>query len=465
MTPFAERRFAFVDIETTGTRPTRDCITEIAVLQHDGDRAVGRFTSLVDPGCPVPPSITALTGIDDALLAGAPPIGQLLPGLDDALAGRVFVAHNARFDLGFLRNAFRRAGGDLRVPVVCTLRLARRLYPELPRHALDALCRSWGIVRETRHRALADAAVLPLLLQRMRDDHGDEALLRAMDEQVRAASLPPGLSAETLRDLPDAPGVYLFYGDSDSLLYVGKSVRLRTRVLDHFAADHRNDREMRMAQQLRRVDWIETAGELGALLLEAELIKDRAPLFNRRLRRARRVCALSWSAGTGQPPQVVDLAGRASLPTRDLFGLFRSRRQARERLAGLAEEHGLCQRLLGLQSGRGPCFAAQLGRCRGACCGRESPEAHEARLALALDPLRLRDWPYPGPVGIEEQAPDRNLWRMHVVDRWCYLGVAESRARAERLAVEGAGRLDLDLYRILLRFLQPDSPVVVLGRS
>ncbi|MGC9457125.1 MAG: exonuclease domain-containing protein [Halothiobacillaceae bacterium] len=460
-TPFAERRFAFVDIETTGTRPTRDRITEIAVLQYDGDQPAGELVSLVDPGCSVPPSIVALTGIDDALLSGAPPIDDLLPALRKALQGRVLVAHNARFDLGFLRNALRRGGEDLRLPVICTLKLARRLYPGLPRHALDFLCRAWGIERPTAHRARADAQALPALLERMRKDHGDEALLCAMDEQSGSGALPPGISPEVMADIPDAPGVYLFYGEKDSLLYVGKSVRLRSRVRDHFAADHRDDREMRIAQQLHRVEWIETAGELGALLLEAELVKSRTPLFNRRLRRTRRVCALTWT-GLAEPPRVVDLLGRESLPTRDLYGLYRNRRQARDQLATLAETHGLCPRLLGLESGRGACFSSQLGRCRGACCGRESPESHQQRLAEALAPLRLRDWPYAGPVGIEEQTPGQGLWRMHVVDRWCYLGTANTRKEAEKLARTGAGRLDLDLYRILLRFMPPDAPVVPL---
>ena len=459
------RRLAYVDLETTGARPTRDRITEIGILLVDDGVVSGEWSSLVNPGVPIPTQIQHLTGISNQMVADAPEFPALAESLLSLLEGRVFVAHNVRFDYGFLRNEFRRLGCDIRYPALCTVKLSRQLEPQHKRHNLDSLIARHGLHMDSRHRALDDARVLPELVASLTRSHGWPAVESAMLKQLRRSSLPPHLDLERIDQIPRAPGVYLFYGGEDALLYVGKSVDLRSRILSHFSDDHRNDREMRIAQQVRRIDWIETAGELGALFREADLIKQRQPIHNRQLRYSRSLFCIDWASESARPPRIID-SKQAGLQQRDnLFGLFKSRSQALKTLRQLAEEHELCHKLTGLERGKGACFARQLHKCRGACVGEESELQHRLRLMQALSPLKIKDWPYPGPIGIREHHPDSGLTEIHLIDQWRHLGSVSDEEELQGFSGEDAIPMDRDIYRILLRFLGKNPEVIELPAS
>lgn len=263
-----------------------------------------------------------------------------------------------------------------------------------------------------------------------------------------------------LRDLPDGPGIYRFHGEQDELIYVGKSNRIRRRVASHFSARHRDHRENRMAWLTRRISFTETAGELGALLLENREIKETMPIFNRRQRRSRSLCSLylTRDARGFLVPVTGNLAGDRHC-RRDSFGIFRSRTRAVQTLEALAREHQLCRKVLGLETGPGPCFARQLRRCRGACSGEESCEAHNHRLHQALADLHIAAWPWPDGIIIREASADHAREDFHVVVDWRYLGTADSRRQArELLRLTPPAQFDLDTYRILMRHrhLLPD---------
>lgn len=247
--------------------------------------------------------------------------------------------------------------------------------------------------------------------------------------------------------LPAACGVYVFHGegDEDALpLYIGKSVNLRSRVQAHL----RNPEEARMLQMARRISHQRTAGELGALLLEAQLVKRRQPLFNRKLRRTRQLCAIRLREG--EAPQVVHTGDVDFAADPHLHGLFPSRRDAVERLHDLADAHRLCLGLLGLErlAGARGCFRAALRRCAGACRGDEPRAAHDARLRAALDAMRLRVWPHAGTIGLIERDPAEGRTDIHVVRDWCHLGTVADLAAARRLA-RVPTVYDGDLYRLL----------------
>ena len=451
--------YVLLDLETTGGNPVHDRITEIAALRVDHGQVSARWQSLVDPGRPIPVYIQRLTGITDAMVAGAPRFEELVERLLELLDGAVLVAHNVRFDHGFVKNALARAGDDLRARTLCTVRLSRRLEPHCSGHGLDAIQARHGLVNPARHRAMGDVLVLHAWLQRMAELHGEQALRGHAQALLQAgASLPPHLQTD-VADLPEGPGVYLFHGDGEIPLYVGKSVNLRRRVLSHFQADHREAREMRISQEVRRIEIRETAGELGALLLEARLVKQLQPLFNRKLRRDNRLCSWRIADDPRERPLLTLVRDEIVDPAcfGQLYGTYRSRRQAQEGLRGLAEQHGLCLRVLGLESGRGRCFAHQLGRCRGACCGEETPQRHAARVQAALAAERLRAWPYDGPIGLPEAAPDGLRSEVHVFDQWRHLGTARDEAELDELLLArqrgDAFGFDLDTYRLLLAHL------------
>lgn len=446
--PAPFERLAFVDVETTGTRPTRDRLTEIAIIPVDRGVVGEPFQSLIDPGVAIPPTITRLTGISEEMVVGAPAFVRLTDEVATLLEGRWLVAHNARFDAGFLRNAFRQAGRSLALRELCTVKLSRRLDRTERRHNLDSLVVRHRLPVGDRHRAMGDCQALPALISRFIERDGIQAVVQALGRQVSRASTPPNLDPARLDAVPAVPGIYRFFGEEGALLYVGKSVNLRARVRSHFSDDHRSDREMRIAQQTYEIDWIETAGEIGALLTEARLVKREQPIFNRRLRARRGLLAWYWDDQSGESPVLVRIDELTPLNLGHAHGVFRSRMKARERLSELAKEHRLCPRYLGLEKGSGrACFAHQIGQCGGLCAGRESEIAHRLRLKQALGPLALEAWPYPGAIAIRE-ARD-GMEERHLFRHWRYLGTARSEGEIQELLVgSDEYSLDIDMYRL-----------------
>ena len=448
--------YLLLDLETTGGNPVADRITEIAAVRIEEGREVARWSTLVNPRRPIPGFIESLTGIGNAMVADAPDFEAVAPRLLELLDGAVLVAHNARFDHGFLKNAFERMAIDLRVKTLCTVRLSRSLYPQHRSHGLDAIIARHGLHTRARHRAMGDVDMVLAWLDIAMRELGPETVRQAARKLLGGStSLPPNLET-ALPDIQDAPGVYIFHGAAGPPLYVGKSVRLRSRVLAHFQGDHASGRDMRLAQETRRVEVRQTAGELGALLLESRLVKQMQPVHNQRLRRASSLCAWRLADDPAGRPLVSLVQSDALDPWEfgTLYGVFRSRRQAIETLSDLAARHGLCPRVLGLEAGTGRCFANQLGRCQGVCCGEESAPRHRLRVEMALAALRMQAWPYPGRVGVREHDPASGRTDIHVFDQWCHLAtVQDTEALHEALDTRGALAFDLDTYRLLVKRL------------
>jgi DNA polymerase-3 subunit epsilon len=345
----------------------------------------------------------------------------------------------------------------LRVNTLCTVRLSRRLYPQFKGHGLDAIMQRHGLTSAARHRAMGDVEVMQSWLTLAQAELGaDHVADHAQSLLQGSAALPPQLDTN-IADIPDSPGVYLFYGDSARPLYIGKSVKLRSRVMSHFQAAGRNAREMCIAQEIRRIEWIKTAGELGALLLEARLVKARQPVHNRQLRREGELCAWRLEANPNSRPLLTLVRGSELAPDQfgALYGPYRSKSQAQSQLRELAEAQGLCLQALGLESGRGHCFGHQIGRCKGVCCGEEAPERHHLRLQLALAGNKLQVWPFAGKVGLREHNAHTGRTDIHLFDQWCHLTTVHSdedlqnalHSRTEPLA------FNLDTYRLALKYL------------
>jgi DNA polymerase III subunit epsilon len=462
---------AFIDVETTGTTPTGDRVTEVGIVRVEEGQLVEEWSSLVNPECTIPEDIQVLTGIDNAMVRDAPTFHDLRREIHERLAGSLFVAHNARFDYGFVKNEFRRCGMAFTADVLCTVRLSRRLYPEAVGHGLDAVIARHGLhdavdatqaARAGRHSALGDARVLWRFVQRLYRDRDAADIAAAVKRLLKIPSLPPQLAPDALESLPEGPGVYRFYGVNDLPIYIGKSVNLRERVRSHFSSDHRSANDIRLSGEIQRIEVEETAGELGALLREARLVKTLLPLHNYRLRRKLNACFIRLP-DLRSPPEIVanrdiDWAEHFARaggpgPSQSLFGPFAAKLNVRRTLEALAAEHGLCWRSLGWEKRGGPCFARQVRKCRGACLGEESPEQHHLRLATALEPQRVKDWPVPGRVMVREGHPDGRFEEAHVFDRWCHVGTARSEDELEALA-EARVEIDFDpdVYRILLSF-------------
>jgi DNA polymerase III subunit epsilon len=441
---------ACVDLETTGGSGAFHRIIEIGIVTLSGGEIVDEWSSLVNPQTRIPSAIAAFTGIDDDMVARAPRFAALADDVRARLEGKLFVAHNVRFDYGFLRQEYRRLGQPFRSRVLCSVKLSRRLHPGLHGHGLDAVMARHGLDCSARHRAQGDARVVAEFLRLMRRcrDHGE--LAGIVDELTGEAALPPTLDADFVEELPESPGVYRFWGEGDALLYVGKSRNLRTRVLYHFAAAHRSVKDQRLAAQVRRIDWTETPGEFSALLLELGQIRELRPLANRRSRPAPEAMALQLvPRGEGIVAELAPLAATADFT--EVYGVFRSERDAKRALVEIVRAQRLCARVLGIEAGDGACFAHAVGRCKGACIGAEPRALHDARVRMAFMPHRLRRWPFAGRIAFCEQDW-RGMGAWHVFHDWRHLGTRATPDDLPEPARE-PGPFDLDLYKLLVSVL------------
>ncbi|MBI0326027.1 exonuclease domain-containing protein [Burkholderia plantarii] len=278
---------AFVDLETTGGSAAEHRITEIGVVEVGPD-GVSTWNSLIDPHQPIPAFIQQLTGITDAMVRGAPSFASIAAELYARLDGRLFIAHNASFDRGFLRAEFERAGYAFNPDMLCTVRLSRALFPRESRHGLDALIARHALVPNARHRALADADLVWQFWCHLHDAIPAERLAEQIAQTTRRFRLAGELTEDDLERAPAGFGAYALFGEGDAPLYVGRSVRVRNRLRALLTGERRSARERRLAEQVRRLEWRETGGELGAMLAEAHWIAELAPAFNRKAGDARR---------------------------------------------------------------------------------------------------------------------------------------------------------------------------------
>jgi DNA polymerase III subunit epsilon len=456
----AAESLVFVDLETTGGNPAFHRITEIGIVRVIDGAVAEEWSSLINPECPIPPYIQVFTGISNEMVAGAPRFAEIAATVSEKLRGATFVAHNARFDYSFLRSEFFKLDVHFSAKVLCTVKLSRRLFPEHIRHNLDSVMERHGLSCSARHRALGDAQVLRDFWFKLTREIPQVCLDAAVAHAILGVpKLPDHLPAQLADELPEGPGAYRYFAEDGALLYVGRSHSLRGRVLAQLGNERAGSRDGKLAEQTRRVDWVQTCGDLGAMLLESQWIKLRSPRFNRHPKsRSEAVTLRPTSDNTGRMrAQRLDAVEPQDLA--QSFGVFHSDKEAYKALADIAHAQQLCLKLLGLEHGEGSCFGLQVGKCRGACVGKEPLILHNMRTLLALSSLKIKSWPFPGRIALCERhssgfsADGSRGGEFHVLDHWAYLGTACCEEElAELAALQSSATFDVDVYRILVRY-------------
>lgn len=369
--------FVVVDLETTGGRAEDSGITEIGAVKVRGGEVLGEFHTLVDPGGPVPPFIQVLTGITTSMLIGAPPIEQVLPSFLEWARGTVLVAHNAPFDIGFLRAAAAATGHPWPgFRVADTVQLARRAVTrdEVPNYKLSSLAAFFRATTTPSHRALDDARATVDVLHGILGRLGPMGVTHLDDLETAADPVPADVRRKrTLADgLPDSPGVYLFRGPHDEVLYVGTSERsIRTRVRSYFTSAEKRARMVEMVRVATRVDPVVCATPLEARVRELRLIAEHAPRYNRRSRFPER---MPWVRLTSEPyPRLSVVREVRNEPGAAWIGPFASSGAAQLAVEALHEAFPIrqCTRRLPVQpsAGASSCVLAELGRCGAPCIG------------------------------------------------------------------------------------------------
>lgn len=451
-----------LDLETTGADPSRDRITEIGLIELEAHQPVdapgATWSSLVDPGQPIPPFITRLTGIDDAMVATAPAFAALAGPLAERLAGRLLIAHNVRFDHAFLRAEFARVGVAFAAAALCSARLSRRLYPQEHRHNLDAVMQRHGLRCSARHRALGDARVLGDFIAAATADRGVGAVQAAAAALARPAEAAR-VAADFALDLPEGAGCALLLDAQGRALQAVAGARLRAEFMRQFSRPGPRARALLAA--IARIEYEPSAGALGAALarLRAE---SRLPAGERAAGTAPRASwRLAWTAGETPAFGVCEVSERA-VPPDAWFGDFADEPTARRVLSTIARAHRLCPPLLGLAPlPPARCASAREGRCAGACPREAAPGPADLHLERALAALRRLPGPPAlptGPHAWREHAADGRS-EIHLFDGARYLGSAheETALAGLRAVPRGTPASDRRAARLLEAALQTDG--------
>ncbi|WHT21239.1 DEDD exonuclease domain-containing protein [Crossiella sp. CA-258035] len=385
-TPLHEVTFVVLDLETTGGRPGSDMITEFGAVKVRGGQVLGEFGTLVDPERGIPPEVVALTGITELMVRQAPKLAQVLPAFLEFATGdpgTVLVAHNAPFDIGFLKAAAAQLDYEWPKPqVLCTVRLARRVLSreEAPSCRLSALAALFGASVTPNHRALDDAKatvdVLHALLERLGPlgVHSLEELLGYLPEVTPAQRGKRGLAT----GLPERPGVYLFRGPREEVLYVGTATNLRRRVGQYFTAGETRSRIRDMVAFAERVDHVECAHPLEAAVRELRLLAAHRPRYNRRSTQPHRAWWITLTEEAFPRLSVV------TNPREGALGPFGSRGQATLAVEAIHEAIPLrqCNQRIPARNPQGrPCILAELHRCAAPCAGHQSTDDYAPAVA------------------------------------------------------------------------------------
>ena len=365
--------FAIIDIETTGGNASRERITEIAIYVHDGEKVVNEYSTLINPECKVPPFVARLTGISDEMLVNAPKFFEVARNIVEITEGCTFVAHNAPFDYSFVKQEFLNLGYKYKRPVLCTVKMSRKLLPGHASYSLGNLCNSLGIQITSRHRAAGDALATVKLFERLL--RVDPTL-----SQIPTDGLHPSLDRSIFSRLPLTPGVYYFHDENGKLLYIGKSKNIHARVLSHFQ-NSTTSKAIEMRSNTASISFEETGSELIALLLESDEIKKHKPLHNRLQRRTSYKYGLySLYLQSGYRMLQIEKIKTTGKP----HTVFASFDEALVLVHEIVAKYNLCQKLCGLYQNHGACFQHSIGQCKGACIGIEPTVNYNLRVDTAL---------------------------------------------------------------------------------
>jgi DNA polymerase-3 subunit epsilon len=451
-----ERPLVFVDIETNGLSHIRGRVIEVAAIRVEQGKIVKKFNSLVDPETELPQFITRLTGIDSNDLQGAPTFIQIADELRDVMEGAVFVAHNVRFDYSFLKQEYKRLNESFLPKQLCTVKLSRTLFPDQRGHKLQDLIARYQFSFAARHRAYDDAHVLWQFVQYIHRNVAVEVIEAAVTKQLRQPAIPKTIPNELVKNLPGGPGVYIFEDVDGRPLYVGKSINIRKRVLQHFGQDHSDTKEFKIAQTIHNIRTQATEGELSALLLESDLVKELQPLYNRQLRKTNKLIVARHKLDENGYIMVwLDDANVSEIDAEsNILATYPRRGRAKDSLNEMAKTYSLCPKLLGLEKSTGACFSYQLHKCRGACVGEEPAALYNQRLLQVFERGRIQSWPYRGPVLVQERySADILPSSAIIVDQWCVVGHINQEEDCEPVISTRTKVFDLDTYKILQTFL------------
>lgn len=379
--------YSIVDIETTGNGIKGNRITEISIFRLDGGQIVDEYTSLVNPECPIPSFITGLTGIDDSMVRNAPKWHQIAPKVMEMTQDTIFVAHSVNFDYNVIRHEFQNLDLVFSRKKLCTVRLSRKLIPGLNSYSLGKLCSALNIPLTDRHRARGDAQATVLLFQKLLGTEGSEGVIKNfLNARSQEATLPPSLPREIFEKLPSSPGIYYFKNAKAEIIYIGKAIDIKKRVLGHFY--DKTTKEVLLCKETCHIDFELSGNELVALLMESAAIKRYYPKYNLSQKNNPKEFAIFYYEDRGG---ILHLAHNNIRSVPDPIISFGTITECRAFLEELCLAHKLCPKFCHLQENIQGCSHYNIDSCEGICRGKEDREAYNHKVERAIGEIRDRN--------------------------------------------------------------------------
>lgn len=461
MTNYQNTVLNFLDIETTGGSSKVDRIIEIFISKVKDGQVIKTFHTLINPGFRPNPFILKLTNISNADLENSPYFEDIAEDLYEFLKDGVIVAHNARFDYSFIKQELKNYGFEINWNYCCTVKLSRNLYPQFRSHKLDNIVQRINYAGGNRHRAEYDAEVVRAFFYAALAEHGSERFLLAYNRSIQQSAVPADLIKFNIKDIPETPGVYIFYDYDNYPIYVGMSKNLRRRVKEHFYQDLTNSKDLKINQKLNRIETIPTAGILGAYIRESILVKKFQPLYNRMLRRNKELIKLEYYIDDfGYINLRINNDNDFNINNLDnLIGVYKSRIELKEKLDELTKKHGLCSKLMGLEKTKYACFAHQLSICKGACIHKIDSSEYNQMFENAFKDIRIANWPAESEIQIKEES--ESISEELYFNKWGFIKSSLNDDIFKEFSDNF--KFDLDIYKILYRYLKNKEEFIEMG--
>lgn len=378
--------YTIIDIETTGNGIKGNRITEISIFKYDGHEIVDEFTSLVNPEMPIPYFITGLTGIDNDMVRNAPKLIELVPKILEITKDTIFVAHSVNFDYNVIKNEFKNLGFEFIRKKLCTVRLSRKLFPGYRSYSLGKLCSALIIPLTDRHRARGDAHATVLLFKKLLQVEGAADVFKTfLNARSQEATLPPLLSREVYEELPAKPGIYFFKDSKGKIIYVGKAINIKKRILGHFY--DKSNKETRLCRETAHIDFELSGSEILALLMESTAIKHHFPKYNQaQKRKSQQYGIFGYEDQNG----VKHLAPNKLKAIPYPLVTFYSISECRTYLENVCRDFNLCPKYCHLQEGVSTCSHYSIVNCEGICRGKEEPVDYNLKVEKAIEFMQTK---------------------------------------------------------------------------
>lgn len=452
---------AIIDLETTGTYGLRDRIIEIAILRIEKEKIVDTYTTLINPQTYVSPFIEQFTGISKEELETAPLFSDVKDRVLNLLDDAIFIAHNARFDYSFIKTELRRLGIQFKAKTFCTVQLSRRLFPQYSSHSLESIIQRYKFTYKNRHRAYDDAHILWQFIKKIKKEVPNKKLKNTW--QILAKALPLGKKEiqKQVDKLPESPGIYMFYDKNHCLLYIGRSKNINERVIGHFSAEVSSKKLVSMTKEIHHIDHIQTSGELGAMLMEFQLMREYTPKYSRQPKKDTQ-CFVLYKTKTSKGHftlSTILMSEFKQLDFESVLGIYASKKIANNVIKFITEKYHLCKKIMGIDDSKLSCLNFKSKKCKGACIKKELVTKYNNRFLIAfLENREFRSWPYTGTIEIIEKNEFEGTCDCFQFNQWC---LCSSKKNNDEI-INYNYQFDINVYKILNRYLKTHDNYMVI---